>query len=76
MNIFFASLAKASFGGNDVWRQGGASYSKSKGFFELGSLYKFRLRDPFYKKCSATGAGLTAAIAGVETEFLLQCLDR
>jgi len=54
---------------------GGATYSSTKGYSELDELFTFRLRDAFYKKCSATGEGLRSAIAGVPSKFLIQCQD-
>jgi hypothetical protein len=38
-------------------------------------MLTFQLRDPFYKYCSATGAGLFAAVAGINTPFFIQCRD-
>lgn len=35
----------------------------------------FQLLDPFYRKCSATGRGLTHAVAGTPATFFLQCMD-
>jgi len=42
---------------------------------EVADLYVFQLGDPYYKKCSATGKGLTIAEAGVPAVFYLQCKD-
>jgi hypothetical protein len=42
---------------------------------ERGELYVFQLQDPFYKHCSATGAALTSARAGVTSVFYIQCMD-
>jgi len=54
---------------------GGASYNSDSGYTELDELFVFRLRDAFYKKCSATGEGLRSAIAGVPANFYVQCQD-
>jgi hypothetical protein len=42
---------------------------------ERGELYVFQLQDPFYKHCSATGAALTSAKAGVTSVFYIQCMN-
>lgn len=34
-----------------------------------------QLRDAFYKLCSATGAGLFSAVAGVQASFAIQVLS-
>eukprot|EP00960_Hanusia_phi_P006293 180994-Hanusia_phi.AAC.1 len=52
--------------------QGGVSY-ESGSFTELNDLNEFPLADPFYKFCSATGQGLTRAVAGVTSKIYLQC---
>jgi hypothetical protein len=44
-------------------------------FIVLSDMLTFQLRDPFYKYCSATGAGLFAAVAGINTPFFIQCRD-
>ena len=44
-------------------------------YASLSDFYTFRLRDPFYRYCSATGAGLKSAIAGQTASFFLQCRD-
>ena len=41
----------------------------------LSDIFIFQLRDPFFKYCSATGAGLYNAVAGVSTPFYIQCRD-
>ena len=41
----------------------------------FGTLKPLQLRDPYYKYCSATGAGLYGAVAGVSTPFYIQCRD-
>jgi len=60
---------------DNLYVTGGSTYSTSGGHTELGDLFVFRLRDAFYRKCSATGAGLTTAQAGVTAKFFLQCQD-
>ena len=42
---------------------------------ELNDLFLFQLRDPFYRRCSATGKGLEQAIAGQDTPFYIACTD-
>jgi len=49
--------------------------TSAKSTIELNDLYLFQLRDPFYRRCSATGKGLVSAIAGQETPFLVACTD-
>ena len=41
----------------------------------LSDIFIFQLRDPYYKYCSATGAGLFKTVAGVSSQFYLQCRD-
>jgi hypothetical protein len=53
---------------------GGAQRAATQ-FEERGELFVFKLRDPFFKHCSATGSALTAGIAGVQSVFYLQCMD-
>ena len=56
--------------------QGGATYdSATKAYQSLSDFYVFRLGDPYYRFCSATGSGLKNAIAGQTAYFLLQCRD-
>ena len=52
---------------------GGTAYDSA--YAELDHLFVFQLRDPYYKYCSATGAGLLSAQAGVEATFFIQCKD-
>mmetsp|Transcript_20992 Transcript_20992/g.47350 ORF Transcript_20992/g.47350 Transcript_20992/m.47350 type:complete len:1186 (+) Transcript_20992:160-3717(+) len=54
---------------------GGATYDTTMGYSELDDLFVFRLRDAFFKKCSATGEGLRSAVAGVPATFYIQCQD-
>jgi len=46
-----------------------------KEFKVLSDIFIFQLRDPYFKYCSATGAGLQTAIAGIKTPFYIQCRD-
>lgn len=32
-------------------------------------------RDPFYRRCAATGQGLAKAVAGAKTGFTVACAD-
>jgi len=58
-------------GSANLYITGGADSS----FRELDELFIFQLRDPLYKHCSASGATLTKAMAGVKSIFYLQCMD-
>lgn len=55
---------------------GGSTFdSTAKEFKVLSDIFIFQLRDPYYKYCSATGAGLFSAVAGISTPFYVQCRD-
>ena len=55
---------------------GGNSFdSVTNDFIVLSDIFIFQLRDPYYKYCSVTGAGLFGAIAGISTPFYIQCRD-
>jgi hypothetical protein len=49
--------------------------AKTKEYTSIQDVFVFQLRDPFYKYCSATGAGLKTAMAGVVSKFYIQCQD-
>lgn len=42
---------------------------------ELDDLFLFQLRDPYYRRCAATGKGLVSAIAGQYTPFYIACTN-
>ena len=55
---------------------GGNTFDRAvKEFQVLSDIFIFQLRDPYYKFCSATGGGLCKTVAGVSTQFYLQCRD-
>jgi len=55
---------------------GGNTFDRTAREFQvLSDIFIFQLRDPYYKYCSATGAGLVSAVAGVSTPFYIQCRD-
>lgn len=62
-----------------LYLQGGATKSDSRVSIatteEITDLYTFRLRDPFYRRCAATGQGLAKAVAGAKTGFTVACAD-
>mmetsp|Transcript_30252 Transcript_30252/g.47390 ORF Transcript_30252/g.47390 Transcript_30252/m.47390 type:complete len:902 (+) Transcript_30252:266-2971(+) len=60
---------------DNLYVLGGVTTSASGQFVELEDLFVFQLRDPYYKRCSATGTALSAAVAGIEAVFYLQCRD-
>jgi hypothetical protein len=49
--------------------------SMSRSTRELDDLFLFQLRDPFFRRCSATGKGLVSATAGQNTPFSIACTD-
>ena len=42
---------------------------------ELDDLFLFQLRDPFFRRCAATGKGLVSATAGQSTPFYIACTN-
>uniref|UniRef100_A0A7S0H9N7 Uncharacterized protein n=1 Tax=Hanusia phi TaxID=3032 RepID=A0A7S0H9N7_9CRYP len=70
----FAGAVTIDVSDNELYLFGGVSY-ESGSFTELNDLNEFPLADPFYKFCSATGQGLTRAVAGVTSKIYLQCQD-
>ena len=52
-----------------------AGAASSSPTMELNDLYLFQLRDPFFRRCSATGKGLISATAGQNTPFFVACTD-
>ena len=53
----------------------GTDVALSSSARELDDLFVFQLRDPFFRRCSATGKGLTSATAGQNTPFSIACTD-
>ena len=55
---------------------GGNTFDTTAREFKVRSdIFIFQLRDAYYKYCSATGAGLFSAIAGIRVPFYIQCRD-
>ena len=53
----------------------GTDVALSSSAWELDDLFVFQLRDPFFRRCSATGKGLITATAGQNTPFYIACTN-
>ena len=76
MSRFGAGMSVLDTDGQGMlYLAGGVNKRTGVGSAELDDLFLFQLRDPFFRRCSATGKGLLFATAGQITPFSIACTN-
>jgi len=76
MSRFGAGMSVLDSDGQGMlYLAGGINKRTGVGSAELDDLFLFQLRDPFFRRCSATGKGLLFATAGQITPFSIACTN-